>query len=320
MGIENTYGLSIDSTFKLNNEEIEMCCELISRAKNAFSDPNQSGFQVRAAGVTEDGHFITGGNKENSHSDAFVHGETAVVSRIRDEYGKTPIRAIGFYKEGDDISQGDISPCGACRDVLIQQTSPDLILVSGNENKIVVNKLKNFLFENFHPIEPKNLDKIGINDAKIALNRGVDVYLPKDLKKKIYGVTIIDQNMEKFRGSLYTNAGYDAITPGLAAVQTWNNSSLKRRTDIEEIVFVSKENIPSPFYRDRAALSELADITSLFNGRETSIRVTLIQLDELFNIKKAAITDTDEWLPLPFSARSFGMDEAIENQYNKMFH
>jgi len=317
MKIENIYELSIDSTFELNNEEIEMCCELISRAKNAFSDPSQSGFQVRAAGITEDGHIVTGGNKENSHSDAFVHGETAVVSRIRDEYGKTPIKAIGFFKEGENVG---VTPCGACRDVLIQQTSPNLILVSGNENKIVVNKLKNFLFENFHPIEPKNLDKIGINDAKIALNKGVDVYLPEDLKKEIYGVTIIDQNMEKFRGSLYTNTGYDAITPGLAAVQTWNNSSLKRRTDIDEIIFVSKEKIPSPFYRDRAALSELADITRLFNGRESNIRVKLIQLDELNNIKKAAITDTDEWLPLPFSARSFGMDEVIENQYNKMFH
>jgi len=309
--------MKIESSFELNNEEIEMCQELISKAKTAFSDPNQSGFQVRAAGITEDGHIVTGGNKENSHSDAYVHGETAVVSRIRDEYGNVPIKAIGFFKEGENV---DVTPCGACRDVLIQQTSPDLILVAGNENKIVVNKLKDFTFENFHPIEPKNLDKVGINDARIALDKGIDVYLPENLKKKVYGVSIIDQNMEKYRGSHYTNAGYDAVTPGLAAVQTWNNSALKKRADIKKIVFVSRENIPSPFYRDRAALSELADITRLSTNRQTNIRVELIQLDEVNNIKNAVTTDTGEWLPLPFSARSFDMNEAIENQYDKMFH
>ena len=309
--------MKIESSFELNNKEIEMCQKLISKAKNAFSDPNQSGYKVRAAGITKNGDIVTGGNKENSHSDAYVHGEIAVVSRIRDQYGNIPIKAIGFFKEGENVG---VTPCGACRDVLIQQTSLDLILVAGNEDKIVVNKLKDFTFENFRPIEPKNLDKVGIKDARIALDKGIDVYLPENLKKKVYGVSVVDQNTEKYRGSHYTNAGYDAITPGLAAVQTWNNSALKKRADIKKIIFVSRENIPSPFYRDRAALSELADITRLFANRQTGVQVELIQLDELNNIKNAVITDTDEWLPRPFSARSFGMNEAIQDQYDKMFH
>ena len=60
--------MNIESSFELNCEEIKMCQELISKAETAFSDPNQSGFQVRAAGITEDGNIVTGGNKENSHS------------------------------------------------------------------------------------------------------------------------------------------------------------------------------------------------------------------------------------------------------------
>ena len=312
--------MNTETKYGLNSEELKICYQLISRTEIAFSDPNQSGFQVRAAGITENGDIITGGNKENSHSDAYVHGETAVVSRIRDEYGKMPIKAIGFYKEGNNITQSDISPCGACRDVLIQQTSPNLLLMSGNKNKVVVLKLKDFIFENFHQIKPEDLDKTGTDEALIALRRGISSYLPENLKKEIYGVSIVDQNGEQYRGSLYTNSGYDAITPGLAAVQTWNNSGVKKRADIDKIVIVSRSNKLSPFYRDRQALSELADITRLKTNRETGVRVELIELDEFDKIKRAFSTNTDEWMPLPFSARSFGMDDAIKDQYDKMFY
>jgi cytidine deaminase len=301
------------------NKEFKMYENLISQAENAFSDPNQSGFFVRAAGITENGNIVTGGNKENSLSDAFVHGETAVVSEIRNRYGKTPIKAIGFFTQTEDVSISSITPCGACRDVLIQQTSPNLLLLAGNRKNIEVTKLETFTFENFHPIEPQKINKIGINDALIALNHSIDVYLPENLKRKVYGISIVDQNGKNYRGSLYTNAGYDAITPGLAAVQTWINSDVQNRTDIDKIVIVSKNNLPSPFYRDRQALLELADITRLSSNRKTGVRVELIQLDKFNNIEKSAITNTEEWMPYPFSARSFSMDEAIENQYNKMF-
>jgi cytidine deaminase len=302
------------------NKDFKMYEKLISQAEIAFSDPSQSGFYVRAAGITKNGDIVTGGNKENSLSDAFVHGETAVVSEIRNRYGKTPIKAIGFFTQSEDVNISSITPCGACRDVLIQQTSPDLLLMAGNKKNIEVTKLETFTFENFHPIDPKKINTIGINDASIALNQGVDAYLPEKLKRKVYGVSIVDQNGKNFRGSLYTNSGYDAITPGLAAVQTWMNTDVPNRTDINKIVIVSKGNIPSPFYRDRQALLELADITRLSSGRKTGVRVELIQLDKFNNIEKSAITDTDEWIPYPFSARSFGMDEAIESQYNKMFY
>jgi len=307
-------------SYKPSQQELEMCQKLISKAKTAFSDPSQSGYYVRTAGITENGDIVTGGNKENSLSDAYVHGETAVISHIRDVYGKVPIKAIGFYKDGD-VDQLTISPCGACRDVLIQQTSPDLLLVAGNKDNIVVSKLKNFTFENFKPIEGQEFTKgRAVDNALIALNQGVDAYLPQDLKRKLYGVAIVDQMGRNYRGSLYTNAGYDAITPGLAAVQTFINSNIDHRVDINQIVFVSKNNIPSPFYRDRVALSELCDITRLSTNRQSSIEVQLIQMDESDNISKVSVTNTDEWVPYPFSARSFGMDEVIERQYAKMFN
>lgn len=302
-----------ETPYKLSDQEMEICHQLISKTETAFADPRQSGYFVKTAGVTENGDIVTGGNKENSLSDAFVHGETAVISRIRDQYGEVAIKAIGFYQEGD-VSEENISPCGACRDVLIQQTSPELLLMSGNKNKIVVLKLRDFIFEDFHEIMPTDLDSIGVKQAIIALNKGIDEYLPKNLKRKVYGVSIIDQNGKNYRGSLYTNAGYDAITPGLAAVQTWVNSDVNKRCNIDKIVIVSKSEIPSPFYRDRQALLELAEVTY-----QKKVRVELIQLDNSDNILKVATTDTNEWLPRPFSALSFGMHDLIQSQHNKMF-
>lgn len=303
-----------ETPYKLNDKEIEMCSKLISKAKTAFADPSQSGYFVQAAGVTENDDMVAGGNKENSSSDAFVHGETAVISHIRDIYGKTPIKAIGFYKDGHDITEKDISPCGACRDVLVQQTSPDLLLMSGNQNKIVVLKLKDFIFDDFHRISSTDLDGVGLKEATIALYKGVDVYLPEYLKRKVYGVSIVDQNSNNFRGSLYTNSGYDAITPGLAAVQTWNNSEIDK-TNINKIVIVGRNALPSPYYRDRQALLELTEITY-----QNSVRVELISLDNFDNIQEVATTNTTEWLPRPFSAGNFGMHEAIRDQHNKMFY
>jgi len=300
-------------SYNPNQQELEMCQKLISKAKTAFADPSQSGYYVRTAGITENGDIVTGGNKENSLSDAYVHGETAVISHIRDVYGKVPIKAIGFYKEGN-ITEEDISPCGACRDVLIQQTSPDLLLMSGNTNKIVVLKLKDFTFDNFHRINPTDIDAIGLKEALIALNKSVSFYIPENLKRKVYGVSIVDQNGNNFRGGLYTNCGYDAITPGLAAVQTWNNSD-QEKTGINKIVITGRNILPSPYYRDRQALLELSEVTY-----QNNVRVELINLDNLDNIQEVAITDTTEWLPRPFSAGNFGMNEAIREQHNKMFH
>lgn len=307
--------MKIERSCESSPEEIIMFQKLIAKAKTSYSNPSQSGFHVRAAGITEDGRMVNGGNKENSLSDAFVHGETSVVSEIRNQYGNTPLRAIGFYKEDNPV----ISPCGACRDVLNQYTSPDLLLVAGNQDKILVKTLRDFNFDNYQPIEIKDLDKKGTSAAIIALDQGVDAFLPKDLKRKMYGVSIVDQNGEKYLGGHYTNSGYDAVTPGLSAVITFTNSNIEKKSDLNRITIASRYSLPDLLYRDRQSFMELADITRLFSGRQTGVQVDLIQLDKFNNIEKAVTTNTDELMPLPFSARSFGMDDAIRDQYNKMF-
>lgn len=300
-------------------EDRETFKRMLQEAAKAYTDPSQSGYHVRAVGITKDRNIVTGGNKENSLSDAYIHGETAVISRIRDQYGNVPITAIGFYSEKKENTS--ICPCGACRDILIQQTSPDLVLFAGNQEDIKLARLKDFTFEDFHPIEISKTDRSGLTDAKIALNKSTTCYfrLSSDLFKKVYGVSIVTEDYETYQGSLYTNAGYDAITPGLAAIQTWRNSKLLYKTDVVKIVFVAQGCIPSPYYRDRQALLELVDITSLDSGRKTPVLVELINIDNLGNIVEMAVTDTDEWLPHPFSARQFGKDYAIEIQYHQLF-
>ncbi|MBI4157670.1 hypothetical protein HY502_02380, partial [Candidatus Woesebacteria bacterium] len=90
--------------FELTSSLQERYIDLVRVAEGAKAYPSQSGFFVRTAGLAEDGELWLGGNKEHAHSDAFIHGETAVLSSLKD-LTESPIEAIAWYKErkGEEI-------------------------------------------------------------------------------------------------------------------------------------------------------------------------------------------------------------------------
>lgn len=114
---------------------------LMQLAAEAKAYPSQSGFFVKTAGVAKDGTYFKGGNKEYGHSDAFIHGETAVVSGLRD-LTESPIEIIGWNKEGEITEKDFGRPCGNCRDILTKYCSPETFLINGNDKEYVVTQLK----------------------------------------------------------------------------------------------------------------------------------------------------------------------------------
>ncbi|REK77402.1 cytidine deaminase [Paenibacillus paeoniae] len=88
-----------------------------------------SGFQVGAALLDRDGHIHEGCNVENAaYGPTNCAERTALFRAIADGKQAGTFQAIAVI--GD--TEGPISPCGICRQVLIELCQPDMPVIMGN--------------------------------------------------------------------------------------------------------------------------------------------------------------------------------------------
>lgn len=312
----------------LDERKRERYTSLVLRAKEASAYPHQSGYFVRTAGLAKDGTEYIGGNKEYAHSDAFVHGETAVLSGMKD-ITDSPMEAIAWYRrEGELVTPESLGrPCGNCRDVMRAYCSPELVLLNGNETGIVYTHLSDFLFEDFSRIDVGSVRPYPAWSALHAARRAVDVYLPEDMKSTVYGAALEAEDGTIWQGIQYTNVGYDAITPVMSAVINWMNSYPSghvsdRHLRLKKLVIASEGGVPSPFYRDRQAILELDEILRIYTGNPNPLRVEIIQAKDSVRGWAEAVeafeTNVEEMLPHPFSPGAFRMDDVMMAQLVKL--
>ncbi len=310
----------------LTPEQISKFYYLIYQAKFAKAYPEQSGFFVRTAGITKKGEMWTGGNKEYGHSDAFIHGETAVVSGLKD-LTNDPIEIIAWYREKETGPRDFGRPCGNCRDILRKYCDPNLILLNGNENAVVYTRLKDFLFEDFRKINLDHIETGSVEAALKGLFGGNDIYLPERMKNEPYGVALVSRSGEIWKGGHYTNVGYDSVTPLLSTIISWKNSYpngaiSKRHLELSKVVVVSQSGMPNVFYRDRQAILELDEVLRKFTKSPCPLQVELVHAtkDDRGNmiIYEARRTNVEKWLPHPFSPGAFRMDDVMEAQLEKL--
>lgn len=310
----------------LTPEEHTIARELLYAAREACPIPEQSSFEVRSAVLAQDGDIAVGGNMEFAFSDAFIHGETAALANLYSRKGKVPIRALAFYSLYEAPTKEKLmnekpvgGSCGNCRDVFDYYGNDDMLVVEGNpEAHVSVTRWRDYRFENFTPVDPKDLSDQGVGEAAQNIHYGVTEFLPDHVKKGVYGVALVSDSGNVWGGSLYTNAGYDAVTPGLVAVQVYRHAHPD--PDVKKIVIASYNDLPSPLYRDRQALTELAEV-AFAGGRKDGgvIPVELLHLSPQGGIVAASKTNTDEWMPIPFTAGSFGMDTTIKQTAQKLY-
>ncbi len=103
-----------------------------------------SGFKVGAVLLAADGSFFEGVNIENAAYGSSLCAERAAVAGAISA-GDQDFIAIAVAAAGD----GDISPCGACRQVLME-FSPDMRLVTGGPGGVRVEKVSELLPRPFH--------------------------------------------------------------------------------------------------------------------------------------------------------------------------
>lgn len=125
-------------------EKWEELLEIAKRAReNAYAPYSE--FKVGAAILTEDGKIFTGANVENASYGLSMCAERVAVFKAVSE-GYRRFKAIAVVADTD----GPVSPCGACRQVLSEFGDMDVIM--GNmKGDVKVMKLSELLPESFTP-------------------------------------------------------------------------------------------------------------------------------------------------------------------------
>ena len=125
--------------------------QIANKAKiNSYSP--YSKFRVGAVLVTDEGNMYTGVNVENSSYGLTNCAERTAVFKAVTE-GEKKFKTIVIVSDSEDF----ISPCGACRQVLMEVCGKDLEVVMSNiENEIRILKLEELLPLSFNK---DNLEK-----------------------------------------------------------------------------------------------------------------------------------------------------------------
>lgn len=147
--------LDIKSTIKVvNMEELsETERVLVHHAidSTAHSYVPYSHFKVGAAVYLENGEIITGCNQENVSYPAGICAERTAIYAAGAQYPTVPIVMIAIAARGTDgeLQKVPISPCGICRQVMVETESrfhrPLHILLYGKEKIYIIEGIKELM-------------------------------------------------------------------------------------------------------------------------------------------------------------------------------
>jgi len=146
---------SFQSIKNLDNENqklIEKCKEAIKKAYSPYSK-----FSVGAALLLDDGTIIEGNNQENVAYPSGLCAERVALFYASAKYPNKIVKKIAISAKKNHSSQKTpiVSPCGACRQVMVEteikQKEPITIILFGEEgNGIIfesINSLMPFAFD-----------------------------------------------------------------------------------------------------------------------------------------------------------------------------
>lgn len=134
--------------------------QLIEKAKEATytSYAPYSHFNVGAALLLDGGIIVQGSNQENAAFSAGTCAERCAMFYANAQHPDAPIRAIAIAARGTDgaFTNAPISPCGVCRQALIEaQTrakAPIRVYLFGQRETLLINSISDLLPYQFDEI------------------------------------------------------------------------------------------------------------------------------------------------------------------------
>lgn len=147
--------LVLNSTIKvaqmeeLSDEEQALIHRAIEATHNSYAP--YSNFHVGTAVLLENGETILGSNQENVSFGAGLCAERSALFAAGSRYPNTPVKmiAIAARKADGSLQESPISPCGICRQVMIEvetrYNNPIRILLYGTKQVYMINSIKELM-------------------------------------------------------------------------------------------------------------------------------------------------------------------------------
>lgn len=130
-----------DSIDDLTEEDAWLLKEAREVTENAYAP--YSGFHVGAVAKLDNGEIVAGSNQENASFPVGLCAEQVLIASISSLYPKVPIQTIAIsYHNNNGESNGPISPCGICRQTLLEYEGrvkhPIRLILGGLEGRVYV--------------------------------------------------------------------------------------------------------------------------------------------------------------------------------------
>jgi cytidine deaminase len=105
---------------ELDSVDKKLLDSAVEAAKNAYAP--YSHFRVGAAVLLDDGSIITGNNQENAAYPSGLCAERVALFYANSKYPQKTVVAVAIVAvnpEGE-VLKGNVSPCGSCRQVMLE--------------------------------------------------------------------------------------------------------------------------------------------------------------------------------------------------------
>ena len=139
--------LKIYKTEELSSEYIQLRTGAIEAARGAYAP--YSNFYVGAAALLSDGSVVSGNNQENAVYPSGLCAERVALFYAGARYPDLPVKAIALVAMRDGEIQPPVSPCGGCRQVMLeteQRYGQDIcVLMCGRDETVIVSSVKDLL-------------------------------------------------------------------------------------------------------------------------------------------------------------------------------
>lgn len=304
----------------------DLHCLLDQAARSSCSRPIFSQFHV--SGSITDWPWATqphlhSGNVEYGYYQALHNEEAAAIALIATHNTGTlqlPILAL-VNGSGPGSLETMTMPCGNCRDILRDTIGPECALIAGTRDggMAIFARLKDILFDRYTTIPIPDASAVIeeiqniISECRILEKnpyRRADI-LP--LREYAISIRTVDGIFGQRRhvGAARVGADFHPIYAGEMAVLCTELESDPYLDIITVVVEGNGASPPDVLYRDRQRVCEFVFECELVTGKsylELPIQLFTHENNELTGAWQTSI---NEWLPLPFTPRSFG-DEFLK--------
>jgi len=132
---------------ELSDEERFWIDTAVISAKQAYAPYSE--FYVGAVVVLANGKIVTGNNQENVAYPSGMCAERVALYFAGARYPDVPVKAIIIIAVKDGVIQKHISPCGACRQVMLEMETradqPVRIILGGIDEVYMIDSAESLL-------------------------------------------------------------------------------------------------------------------------------------------------------------------------------